>query len=551
MSRNYELKALITGVDKLSPKLKELRSKIGSFRRDMRKASDGALPVAGGFALGVGMAAKAFAEAEDAAVGLEVAMMKTGGRVAPEFKKISDLASGLGNRLPGTTAEFQDMMTMLIRQGVPVENILGGLGEATAYLAVQLKKPPAEAAEFAAKMQDATKTVSGDMMGLMDVIQRAFYLGVDDSNMLAAFSKLSPALDMIKKKGLEGAKAMAPLVVMMDQAGMSGEAGGNAIRKVLQSGFNAKRVAKANDIGGLGLDFTDGKGEFGGMEKMFAQLDKLKGLSTAKRTGVLTALFGDDAETLQVASVMIDKGLVGYRDVQQRMADQASLQLRVNKQLGTLKNLWDSASGTFTNALVGFGEAISPELKSLTQFMGDMSVKLQKFTEEHPGVVRGLVAVAGGLVAFKLAALGAAFASKIFMNVLTMGPLGIFLRVLAAGAALVIANWEPIVAWFKGMWARIAPYLEPVIRFFGGGKASPVPPGRGEPASVGIGRAPAARGSLVQQQAQAGRQQLQGELSVRFENAPAGMRVSPAKTSQPSVRMTPDVGYSPFAFGAS
>ncbi|SPX16515.1 bacteriophage V tail protein [Escherichia coli] len=61
-----------------------------------------------------------------------------------------------GNQLPGTTADFQNMMQMLVRQGIPAENILGGVGKATAYLAVQLKKTPEAAAEFAAKMQDAT-----------------------------------------------------------------------------------------------------------------------------------------------------------------------------------------------------------------------------------------------------------------------------------------------------------------------------------------------------------------------------------------------------------
>ncbi|WP_349813979.1 phage tail tape measure protein, partial [Escherichia coli] len=66
---------------------------------------------------------------------------------------------------------FQNMMQMLVRQGIPAENILGGVGKATAYLAVQLKKTPEAAAEFAAKMQDATGTASEDMMGLFDTTE--------------------------------------------------------------------------------------------------------------------------------------------------------------------------------------------------------------------------------------------------------------------------------------------------------------------------------------------------------------------------------------------
>lgn len=40
-----------------------------------------------------------------------------------------------------------------------------------------------------------------------------------------------------------------------------------------------------------------------------------------------------------------------------------------------------------------------------------------------------------------------------------------------------------------------------------------------------------------------GRSQLNGEMTVRFENAPAGMRVAPGRTNQPGVSMNPDVGY--------
>ncbi len=40
----------------------------------------------------------------------------------------------------------------------------------------QLRMPVTAAAEFASKMQDATQPAEGDMMGLMDTIQRAYYL---------------------------------------------------------------------------------------------------------------------------------------------------------------------------------------------------------------------------------------------------------------------------------------------------------------------------------------------------------------------------------------
>lgn len=475
--------------------LNATRSKLSSAGTSMM--------MAGGVMMGAtAVPVAAYAQAEDAATGLKTAMMNARGEVDSTFAAINALATRLGDKLPGTTADFQNMMTMLIRQGMSSKAILGGLGEATAYLAVQLKMPTDQAAEFASKMQDATRTSEKDMMGLMDIIQKGFYLGVDQNNMLQAFSKLSPALDILKKKGIESSQALAPLVVMADQMGMAGEASGNAYRKVFQMSMNASKVHKASGTAGVNLDFTNGKGEFGGIDKMFAQLEKLKGLTTQKRLSVIKTIFGDDAETLSVVSMMIDKGANGYQEVQQKMAAQASLQLRVNAQLATLKNLWDAASGTMTNALAAFGAAIAPDLKALVNWIGDVAGKMREWSDANPELSKWLmriVAGGGALVALLGAlAVGAAAILAPFTMVTsamagfstvaglvsggitlisgafaTLAANPVVLAIAAiivaiAGAAyLIYKYWEPIKAFFLRVWTAIDGIFEkyPILNY--------------------------------------------------------------------------------------
>lgn len=446
-----------------------------------------------------------YAKAEDSAMGLQIALMRAGATVPPEFAKINALAMKLGDRLPGATSDFQDMMTMLTRQGITAQSILGGMGEATAYLAVQLKKTPDEAAEFAAKMQDATRTSEKDMLRLMDVIQRTFYLGVDDSNMLQGLSKLSPAMDTLRIKGLEAAKVFSPLLVMADQAGMQGEAAGNSYRKIFQLSMDAKRIEKGNSLlapqerlqFSKNIEFTDGKGEFGGLDNMFAQFEKLKGLTTQKRLAVMKEFFGDDAETLQAVALMMDKGVAGYHEVQQKMANQASLQERVNKQLGTLKNMWEAASGTFTNAMVAFGESIAPELKATTEWLGEMAQKMGAWARENPrtaaammkvvaalailllvggALVIGLAAIIGPLAMLKFGLITLGMQGGMMANVfrmlvgplrlvgqavlflgraMLMNPIGLAITAIALAAFLIIKYWEPIKAFFGGLWDQI------------------------------------------------------------------------------------------------
>lgn len=382
---------------------------------DKTQSLAGSMAVSGAAGLGVGYAAsrpvvsaiQAFAPNEDSATQLKVSMMDDTGKVSTDFQKITDLATKLGDRLPGTTADFQNMMTMLRRQGISAQSILGGTGEAAAYLGVQMKMEATEAAEFAAKMQDATRTTEKDMMGLMDTIQRGFYAGMEPSNMIQGFSKISPVMDVIKKSGIDAAKELAPLLIMMDQASMDGSSAGNAFRKIFQAGLNQDKVDKANSIAagankGVSLKFTDDKGNFAGLQNLYAQVEKLKILNDTDRTAVISKLFGDDAETMTTLNTMMNKGVAGYQEIQEKLRVQADLRTRVNEQLGTLTNVMEAAEGSFTNAMAEFGAAVAPELKSLINTLGELANGVGTWARENPRLAGGLVKVVAAVAAAAL-----------------------------------------------------------------------------------------------------------------------------------------------------
>ncbi|MBP2850517.1 phage tail tape measure protein [Dickeya oryzae] len=416
-------------------------------------AGTGGTMIATGIATAAPMIApiKAYADSEDAATQLAGSMMGPGAKVSAEFEKINTLAVSLGDRLPGTTADFQNMMTMLRRQGLSAQSILGGTGEAAAYLGVQLKMPATEAAEFAAKMQDATGTAEKDMMPLMDIIQKGFYAGVDPTNMLGGFAKIGSAMSIIKKDGIEAAKIFAPLLVMADQASMEGGAAGNAYRKIFQAAMKTDKVKDVNDDLKdkkikIKFDFTNGKGEFGGLEKMYAQLGQLQKLNTETRLSVLKDIFGDDAETLQALNIMITKGLDGYRETQAKLEQQASLRERVDAQLQTLGNKWDAATGSFTNAMASIGATVAPDLKRLIDELGEMAGALNDFVKTHPVLVGNLFKLAAG---FAITATAVGILFVVVASV--MGPLSL-LRMSLGMLGLQLPTLGGVVARFAGLF---------------------------------------------------------------------------------------------------
>ncbi|EON5841017.1 phage tail tape measure protein [Escherichia coli] len=471
--------------------------------RELRNslAGNGAGAMAAGVTTGMTLLApvKAYSESENAANQLAGSMMGPGGKVAPEFEKINRLAVALGDKLPGTTADFQNMMTMLRRQGMSAQVILGGLGESAAYLGVQLQMAPTAAAEFAAKLQDATQTSEKDMMNLMDVIQKGFYAGVDSGNMLQGFSKISSAMNIINKKGLEAVKTFAPLLVMADQGSMAGESAGNAYRKIFQAALDADNIKAVNDDlkekgAGIKFNFSDGKGGFGGLENMYVQLEKLKKLNPETQMATMKDLFGNDAETLQALNIMLSKGIEGYRETAAKLENQASLRERVDASLNTLGNKWEAATGTFTNALASIGETVAPALKSLADWLGELASRLDGFVKRHPSLTSALfkmaagfavaatavgaislalasilgpmaiVRVSAGMLGLKFASVGGlirAALGGIGKSILWLGrlmfanPILAVIGLIAAGAIYIWQNWDTLGPKFKAMWDAV------------------------------------------------------------------------------------------------
>ncbi|EPH3435601.1 phage tail tape measure protein [Klebsiella michiganensis] len=483
-------------------KLNAVRAKADKMR-DVRNslAGNGAGMMAAGVTTGATLLApiRAYSDSENAANQLAGSMMGPGGKVVAEFLQLNKLAIALGDRLPGTTADFQNMMTMLRRQGMSAQVILGGLGESAAYLGVQLQMAPTDAAEFAAKLQDATQTTEKDMMSLMDVIQRGYYAGVDPGNMLQGFSKISAAMDIIKQQGLDAAKTFAPLLVMADQASMAGESAGNAYRKIFQAMLNNKKISKANDeLAGTGikLSFQNSKGQFAGLENLYKQLDKLNKITDdGKKQAVKAALFGDDAETLQALNIMITKGIAGYRETAAKLENQATLRERVEASLNTLGNKWEAAGGSFTNAMASIGETVAPVLKNIADWLGNLASALDGFVKRHPQLTAALfkiaavfavVATAAGVLSLALASilgpmaivrvsagvLGIKFASAFGLikqviggtgqailwlgRLMMANPILAIIGLIAMGAIYIWQNWETLGPKFTTMWDAIS-----------------------------------------------------------------------------------------------
>jgi len=480
------------GLSGIVTRVEGLRGKIGALADKASALGRGALGsglIAGGALM---KTVSAFSELEDASTRLKAVMMGRDGTVGA-FDQVNALAVRLGDQLPGTTADFLQMMVALKAQGISDDSILGGVGEASAKMAVLLKKSPEEMAVFSAKLKTALGVADGDMLAFMDTIQRTYYMGVDATEMMYAFARSGGALKTIKQQGLEAGKALSPLYAMWIKGGMSGETVGTGFASITNSLLDREKVGKGNALlksMGLGpLKFTDKQGNFAGIENMIAQFDTLKSLDATKLNAVLKEMFGGGQDQSMVAT-MVSNGIEGYRKQVEAMEAQADLQKRVEAVLKTLTNVWEAASGTFTNLLASLGEAVGDDLKTMAELFGQASEAIKGFVKEHPTMAMWLgrlalaltgVAIIGGAlllivgVVGKVAAGFMALGPAVLFAVSAFSKLMLFARVIAAifmanpislaimaivvglalAAKLIYENWEPIKAFFIDLWEGV------------------------------------------------------------------------------------------------
>ena len=149
-------------------------------------------------------------------------------------------------------------------------------------------------------------------------------------------------------------------------------------------------------------------------------------------------------------------------------------------------------------------------------------------------------------------------------------------------------QWGPVGEWFTQWWDELQGVIAPIKAFFNGGfgeviatftgkvegladaqrktnaesKGELAPTFFGGPteqpagtspvkAALAPGGLPQTSSALVQQSAANNRTQLEGGLTVRFENAPAGLRADPPQTNQPALAVSSRIGYRSLSTGGS
>lgn len=458
MADKFQLKALITGVDKLSPKLAGIQKNVGSFRKNLEKTGLGKIGIKD-LVTGGAMAAP-FAVGIKSAVAFESEMANVNKVVdfnTPEqFKQMGEDITRMSEVLPMAAGDIAKIVAAGGQAGF-AQNELLGFAEAAVKMGIAFDQTADQSGDMMATWRTSFKMTQGDVIGLADRIN---YLGNTGP---ANTKKISDIVTRIGPLGEVAGLAsgqIAALGATMAGVGVEQEVAATGIKNFMLSMTKGASATKAQSqaFKSIRLDSkqvaksmqTDAQGT------ILNILERIGKVDAASRVGLLTQLFGSESVT-SIASLLTNLDLLkgNLNKVGDASLYAGSMEKEYAARAATTENNLGLLRNATSNVSKAIGNALLPAVNAVVDVVRPMVVQFGKLIEANPDVVRGVAAAGIAFTALRLGIVSTIVATKLLSFAMKANPIGLAATGIALAAGLIVANWSAIAPYFNAMWDKI------------------------------------------------------------------------------------------------
>jgi TP901 family phage tail tape measure protein len=457
MADRFQLKALITGVDKLSPTLNGIRKNVSVFRKQLNSSGLGNI----GFkdVLQGGAFAAPFIAGARAAIEFESSMADVKKVVnfdTPEqFQQMSQDILGLSEQLPMAASGIAAIVAAGGQANIPREELKGFATDAV-KMGIAFDQTAEQSGAMMATWRTAFKLTQTDVVGLADKINLLGTQGAKTGEISTIVTAIGP---LGAVAGLASGQ-IAALGATMLATGVKQDVAATGIKNFMlaMTKGSSATASQAKAFKSIGID---SKALSVAMQKdaQGAILDLLKRVGSVKKSaqaGLLTELFGSESVgAITPLLTNLDKltnNLVMVGDSTQYTG---SMEKEYAARSATTANAMQLLTNKATRLGITVGGALLPSFNEFMDQIGPLISQMSSLAAEHPGVIRGVLGAAVAFGVLRLAVMGATVATKVLSAVTAMSPMGLIVRGIALAAGLLIANWSTVAPYFQAIWAKI------------------------------------------------------------------------------------------------
>lgn len=463
MADSFQLKAIITAVDQLTGPMKGMQRELKGFQKEMGSLALGAV-AAGTAILG------ALALPVNAAIGFESKMadirkVVDGLDDKKAFAQMSDDILTLSTQLPMAAEGIAEIVAAGGQAGIARSDLMQFANDAV-KMGVAFDTTAEESGQMMAQWRTAFKLTQDDVVVLADKIN---YLGNTGPANAAKISEIVTRIGPLGSVAGVASGEIAAMGATIAGMGVESEIASTGIKNFMLSltAGNSATKAQKQALAFLKLNPKQlaedmQKDSRGAMLKV---LDSLAKVPKAKQAAVMNALFGKESLSA-IAPLLTNLDLL--RTNFNRVADAqeygGSMQKEYASRAATTENQLVLLKNSVNAISVTLGDTFLPAVNEAAKAVMPYLEQLRTFVRANPELVQSAAKFGAALLGVGVSIGVLSRAIKILNTVINLSPAKLAITALAAGAMLIIQNWDDVAPVIKAAWVEV----DKVAQAFGG-----------------------------------------------------------------------------------
>lgn len=460
MSDSFQLKAIITGVNKLSPALttmqKDLRKFKGEFKDVMQSVAMMGAAIGGAFIIPINQAMEFESSMADVR---KVVDFDT----PAQFKEMGEDILKLSTELPMAANGIAAIVAAGGQAGIARTDLKAFATDAI-KMGIAFDQTAEESGQMMAQWRTAFKLTQSEVVTLADKVN---YLG---NNGPANAAKISEIVTRIGPLGGIAGLASGEIAAMgatIAGMGVESEIASTGIKNFMLS-LTSGKAATASQKKALRALRINPKQLAADMQKdskaaMLKVLESLNKLPKADQSAMLTQLFGKES-LAAIAPLLANLDLLkkNFNRVSDAQIYSGSMQLEYESRAATTANAIKLLKGQLEAVSITLGDMFLPYITESTEELKPLMEQFRAWVKANPELIKTVFKLGVYLITVATGVTAVTKAIGIMNFVTKMSPLGKLLTLLIGAGALIVANWDTVGPVFKDVWSQIKPIVDMV-----------------------------------------------------------------------------------------
>ncbi|HDL7085580.1 phage tail tape measure protein [Yersinia proxima] len=457
MSDSFQLKAIITGVNKLSPALttmqKDLRKFKGEFKDVMQSVAMMGAAIGGAFIIPINQAMEFESSMADVR---KVVDFDT----PAQFKEMGEDILKLSTELPMAADGIAAIVAAGGQAGIARADLKAFATDAV-KMGIAFDQTAEESGQMMAQWRTAFKLTQSEVVTLSDKVN---YLGNTGPANAAKISEIVTRIGPLGSVAGLASGEIAAMGATIAGMGVESEIASTGIKNFMLSltsgtgkGLKGK-VLKAIKIDPKQLAADMQKDSKTAILKV---LDSVAKLPKAKQAAALEALFGRESLGA-IAPLLTNMDLLreNFNKVADAQVYAGSMQKEYESRAATTANAVQLLKNQLEIASITLGDMFLPYITEGTKELKPLLEQFRQWVKANPELIKTVFKLGIYLISVATGVTAVTKAIGIMNFVTKMSPLGKLLTLLIGAGALIVANWDTVGPVFKDVWNQIKPIVD-------------------------------------------------------------------------------------------